>query len=351
MIRDGFLVVDKPPGVTSHDVVAVVRAVTGLKKVGHTGTLDPFATGVLPLALGNATRLIQFLDEDHKIYDATVRLGAATDTGDPTGQVVAEAPVPELERAQIEHVLASFKGPRMQTPPKYSAVKVAGRPLYDYARRGESVEVKARQIRIDAMELVSFEGPRVRVLIHCSRGTYARVLAEEIGEQLGTVGHLEELRRVASGPFHLDASVGFSRIAEIVAGDPAWDRVLRPGRGDERVPWRPRDEVFSGLQPWLVAPRDALKHMPTLPLNAVDARRFRTSGAVPPPPPGAAGPYLLLEGDAIIGVGTPGIRTAVPLGEPTDRDRNRSARRGGPQRRERGHDDGGSAPDRSSRNH
>jgi tRNA pseudouridine55 synthase len=336
MIRDGFLVVDKPPGVTSHDVVAVVRAVTGLKKVGHTGTLDPFATGVLPLALGNATRLIQFLDEDRKVYDATVRLGAATDTGDPTGSVVAEGPVPAMDRARVEAVLSTFLGQRMQVPPKYSAVKVAGRPLYDYARKGETVEVKARPIRIDAMELVSIEGPRVRVMIHCSRGTYARVLAEEIGEALGTFGHLEELRRVASGPFHLDASVGFSRIAEIVAGDPAWDRVLRPGRGEERVPWRSRDEVFAGLQPWLVAPRDALRHLSSLTLTPVDARRFRTTGAVPPPPPGANGPYLLLEGDTIVGVGTPGVRTAVPLGEPTHRDRPRPPRRGG-DRAERNH--------------
>ena len=118
MTNDGFLVVDKPPGVTSHDVVAIVRAVTGLKKVGHTGTLDPFATGVLPLALGGATRLIQYLDEDSKVYDAVVRLGAATDTGDPTGTVIAEGPVPALAKKDILPVLATFRGQRMQTPPK-----------------------------------------------------------------------------------------------------------------------------------------------------------------------------------------------------------------------------------------
>ncbi len=328
MMRDGFLVVDKPPGVTSHDVVAVVRAVTGLEKVGHTGTLDPFATGVLPLALGNATRLIQYLDEDRKVYDAVVRLGVATDTGDPTGVAVAEKEVPPITLDALLRVLAGFIGTRMQTPPKYSAVKVAGRPLYDYARRGESVEAKARPVRIDAMELVELAPPRVRVIIRCSRGTYARVLAEEIGEALGTVGHLEELRRLASGPFEIEHSVGFSRIAEVVAGDPAWDRVLRPARGEERVQWRPREEVFAGLQPWLVSARDALRHLPQIPLNAIDARRFRTSGVLPPPPAGATGPWLLLEGEAIVGVGTPSARTAVPLGQPTGRDRPRGRPQG-----------------------
>lgn len=329
--QDGFLVVDKPPGVTSHDVVAVVRAVTGLKKVGHTGTLDPFATGVLPLALGGATRLIQYLDEDQKVYDATIRLGAATDTGDPTGSVVAEAPVPALAKKDVLAVLATFVGPRMQTPPRYSAVKVAGRPLYDYARKGQDVEVKARPVRIDAMELVSIEAPRVRVVIRCSRGTYARVIAEEVGVALGTVGHLEELRRLGSGPFLIDNAVSFSRISEIVAGDPNWDRVLRPARGEERVPWRSRDEVFAGLAPWVTAPREALKHLPALTLSPIEARRFQTSGSVPPPPPGCTGPYLLLSGDEILGVGTAGAPSAVPLDQPKGRDRgpggDRRARR------------------------
>ncbi|MFZ5480587.1 MAG: tRNA pseudouridine(55) synthase TruB [Myxococcota bacterium] len=331
-MRDAFLVVDKPPGVTSHDVVAVVRAVTGLKKVGHTGTLDPFATGVLPLALGGATRLIQYLDEDRKVYDAVVRLGVATDTGDPTGTAIAEKPVPPLARRDVEAVLATFLGQRMQTPPRYSAVKVAGRPLYEYARKGQEVEVKARPIRIDGMELVSLDAPRLRVVITCSRGTYARVLAEQIGEALGTVGHLEELRRIASGPFHVDQAVPLSRLSEIVAGDPAWDRVLRPARGEERVPWRPREQVFAGLEPFLIGPRDALRHLPAITLTPFDARRFRQTGSVPPAPPQVSGPYLLLEGDEILGVGTPGSPAAVPLASETPRGRGP-----GPERRERRH--------------
>ncbi|MDP2311504.1 MAG: tRNA pseudouridine(55) synthase TruB [Pseudomonadota bacterium] len=321
MSYDGFLVVDKPPGVTSHDVVAVVRAVTGLKKVGHTGTLDPFATGVLPLALGSATRLIQYLDENQKVYDAVVRLGSATDTGDPTGQVIEEQPVPAFTQKDLLAVLETFLGQRMQTPPRYSAVKVAGRPLYDYARKGQTVEVKARPVRIDAMELIDMDGPRVHVLIKCSRGTYARVLAEEIGVALGTVGHLEELRRLGSGPFQIEHAVSFSRISEIVAGDPGWDRVLRPSRGEERVPWRTRDEVFAGLAPWVTTPRDGLRHLPALTLSPIEARRFQQTGAVPAPPPGCTGPYVLLSGDEVLGVGTPGSGSAVPLDAPKERDR------------------------------
>lgn len=316
MITEGFLVVDKPPGVTSHDVVAVVRAVTGLKKVGHTGTLDPFATGVLPLALGAATRLIQYLDEDRKVYDAHVLLGRATDTGDPTGQTVEEKPVPELGRAQVEEVLATFLGTRMQTPPRYSAVKVAGKPLYAYARAGKEVTVEARPVRIDGMDLLEFAPPRLRVLIRCSRGTYARVLAEEIGVALGTVGHLEELRRNGSGPFLIDHAVSFSRIAEIVAGDQNWDRVLRPTRGEDRVAWRPREEVFAGLQPFLTTPREALAHLPIVVLSPRDARRFLTTGAVPPPPRPDARHWVLMDGDVVVGVATAGKATAEPLGEP-----------------------------------
>lgn len=300
----GFLVVDKPPGVTSHDVVAIVRAVTGIKKVGHTGTLDPFATGVLPLALGNATRLIQYLDENEKIYDAHVLLGTATDTGDPTGQTIAEAEVPPLERAAVEALLQTFVGTRMQTPPRYSAVKVAGRPLYEYARKGKTVEVQARPIRIDAMDLLSFDPPRLRVLIRCSRGTYARVIAEEIGVALGTVGHLDELRRTGSGPFKIETGLSFSRLSEFVAGDPDWNRVLRPARGEERVPWRSREAVFAALAPHVVSSRDALSHLPAVAVTPAEARRFLQAGIVPPPPRPDAQAWVLMAGTEVIGVGT-----------------------------------------------
>lgn len=160
-----FMAVDKPPGITSHDVVAMLRAVTGVQKVGHTGTLDPFATGVLALAFGPATRLISFLDEDLKVYDATIALGVAMDTGDPTGQVIREAPVPPLDRATVEALLLSFRGTRMQAPPRYSAVKVRGKALYHYAREGVEVEAAPRPIRIDSIDLLELGEQSLRVRI------------------------------------------------------------------------------------------------------------------------------------------------------------------------------------------
>lgn len=327
-MTDGFLVMDKPPGITSHDVVAVVRAVTGLKKVGHTGTLDPFATGVLPLALGGATRLIQFLDENEKIYDAVILLGSATDTGDPTGTVISELPVPNITRGEVERVFASFVGTRLQRPPKYSAVKVKGRPLYEYARKGQDVVVEPRPIRIDSMELLGFDLPRIHVLIRCSRGTYARVIAEEVAEALGTVGHLEELRRDGSGPFRIEHALPMSRLSEIVAGNPAWHEVLRPGRQGERVPWKARDEVFAGLTPYLVPPRDALKHLPAISLTAIEARRFQTTGQVPPSPVPDARAWLLLSGDDLLGIGTAGKTNTEPI--PWERGAAVPGRGGGP---------------------
>ncbi len=312
---DGFLVVDKPPGVTSHDVVAVVRAVTGLKKVGHTGTLDPFATGVLPLALGGATRLIGFLDEALKTYDATIQLGAATDTGDPTGSVVESAPVPTLKRAEVERVLASFVGERDQVPPRYSAVKVAGRPLYSYARAGEEVEVRSRRITIHGIELIEMGGERLRVRIRCSRGTYARVIAEEVGVALGTLGHLSELRREASGSFTIDHAVSMSRLALVVAESPDWVNVLRLTRREDRVPWRDREAIFRGLQPFRIPPRAVLGHLPSLTLSSIEARRFVQTGAAPTAARDEKQALLLIEGSEIVGVLPPGGLRAVVLAQ------------------------------------
>ena len=311
MIADGFLVVDKPPGVTSHDIVAVVRAVTGFQKVGHTGTLDPFATGVLPLALGGATRLISFLDESQKVYDANVVLGIQTDTGDPTGTTTAEAPVPTLRSSEVERVLARFVGDREQVPPRYSAVKVKGKPLYAYARAGKEVEVRARTIHIFGMELLGLGPATIRVRIRCSRGTYARVLAEEIGAELGTVAHLGELRREASGSFTLEQAVSMSRLGTIVGGSPEWVHVLRPSRGEERVEWRERSEILAGLQPWLLDAPRMLAHLQSFTLSPIEARRFVTAGLLPPAIAGNSQPVLLLDGREVLGVAAPGQRPVV----------------------------------------
>lgn len=298
-----FLVVDKPAGITSHDVVAMVRAVTGVQKVGHTGTLDPFATGVLALALGGATRLIPYIDEDLKIYDATIQLGAATDTGDPTGQVIRELPIPPLDPEGVAAVLAGFHGVMMQAPPRYSAVKVRGRPLYAYAREGKDVEAAPRPTRIDRIELVEFAPDRLRVRIECGKGTYARVLADEIATALGTAGHLCALRRDRSGPFLVGDALQVSQLAQIVGGMDDWNKVLRPARGPDRVRWAPREVVFEGLKPWLKRPQDVLSHLPTVNVTPDDRVRVRAGVAPPPPASVKVGElYLVVDGDELIAV-------------------------------------------------
>ena len=308
-----FIVADKPPGVTSHDVVAAFRAVTGLKKVGHTGTLDPFATGVLPLALGPATRLIQYLDETVKVYDATIQLGAATDTGDPTGEVVREAQLPTGGKEEVERILGSFLGEREQVPPAYSAVKVDGKPLYHYARKGIEKKAAARTIKLTGLDLISYDDDQLRVLITCSRGTYARVLADEIAIALGSAGHLCALSRTRSGPFSMDDAIDFPQLATLVAAEPGheWQEVLLSrGPTAERVPWRPRADVRSDLAKWLKRPLDALSHLPLADVDAAAARRVRNGGPPPFPPPGTVGGarYLVVEGDKLVAVAEAGGR-------------------------------------------
>ena len=304
MIQGGFLVVDKPPGITSHDVVGTIRAVTGIKKVGHTGTLDPFATGVLPLAIGRSTRLIQFLDERTKTYEATVQLGASTDTGDPTGDVVASAPVPTLDAAHVQEVLRAFEGDRMQRPPAYSAVKVNGKRLYKYAREGQAVQAEPRPIHIVQMVLDGISGDSVEFSVTCSRGTYVRVLAEEIAKALGTEGHLSALRRSRSGPFELAQALSFPELSKLVADRDDWQPVLRPPRGVERVPWAPRDEVWQHLQSRLQAPASKLEHLPVLQLTGLQREGLQRRGTTPPHPPGVSVGELFVarSGDELVAV-------------------------------------------------
>jgi tRNA pseudouridine55 synthase len=303
-MKSAFLVIDKPAGITSHDVVAMVRAVTGVAKVGHTGTLDPFATGVLPLALGPATRLIQYLDESVKIYEAVIELGVLTDTGDPTGSVIEEQPVPTLTRVQVEESLATFKGTRMQEPPRHSAVKVKGKPLYAYARAGEDVRAAPRPIRIDGIELLDMGEDWLSVRIHCGRGTYARVLAEEIGVALGTVAHVRELRRTRSGPFEVKQALSLDDLAEMAAGRTDWDKVFQTTKGEDRVSWRPRDEVRESLAPRCLRPLDMLAHHGLAPVDEVLRAQVMAGGAPPPPPPTVevGGTYLAVHGEDVLAV-------------------------------------------------
>jgi tRNA pseudouridine55 synthase len=201
---DGVLVCDKPAGMTSHDVVARVRRLAGQRRVGHGGTLDPPATGVLVLALGRATRLLPFLPTEPKRYLATVAFGAETDTLDAAGTVTATAEVGDLDEPRLRAALAGFVGPQLQVPPMVSAVKVAGERLYAKARRGETVERAARPIVVHELELLELspgERPLATVVVACSGGTYVRSLAADLGRALGTLAHLAGLRRTAVGRF------------------------------------------------------------------------------------------------------------------------------------------------------
>ncbi|HVL58511.1 MAG TPA: tRNA pseudouridine(55) synthase TruB [Burkholderiaceae bacterium] len=208
---DGVLSLDKPVGPTSNDALIRVRRLFNARKAGHGGTLDPMASGLLPIAFGEATKFLHDLLEADKSYEAVLALGTTTTTGDAEGDVVARAPV-AADDAAIAAAVDGLTGEIEQVPPMYSALKRAGRPLYDYARAGQTVERSARRVRIDEMTLTridrtSSDAPRVAFHVRCSKGTYVRVLAEAIGERLGCGAHLVALRRTAVGPLRLDAAV------------------------------------------------------------------------------------------------------------------------------------------------
>ncbi len=203
----GILLVDKPEGVTSARVVAIVRRVLGGVKVGHLGTLDPFATGLLPLCLSEGTKAAPYLNTADKSYEGMIRLGSRTDTDDRTGEKIGGGPVPDLAGVDWAALVARFSGDLEQVPPTFSAIKRDGRPNYDRARRGEEVEVEPRAVRIDRLALEPRGEDLVWVDLDCSKGTYVRSLARDLGEALGCGGHLDSLRRTAFGPFTLEGSV------------------------------------------------------------------------------------------------------------------------------------------------
>ena len=264
---DGILIIDKPEGWTSHDVVARARRVLREKRIGHTGTLDPFATGVLVLLVGRATRLAQFLAGAEKEYAATIRLGYATDTGDLTGErreVLGTADCAALGPEELEAALAPLRGEFEQVPPMYSAKKVQGKKLYELARRGEEVERKAVPVRVSEFEIVavgdgSFSRRRedgtcdVLARVVCSAGTYVRALAESVGENLKTGAHLAALRRTRAGEFGLGRAVSLEELPGLVE------------EGGE----------------FLIPLEAALPHLPSAHLTAQEAGRVRHGAAVP----------------------------------------------------------------------
>jgi tRNA pseudouridine55 synthase len=216
----GVLVVDKPAGMSSAAVVEHVRRALGLERAGHGGTLDPIATGVLPVCVGAGTKLAQFLLADDKAYEAEGELGVETDTLDRTGQVVGKRAV-DVTRDALLAVLAAHLGEQAQTPPMYSAIKQGGVRLYERARAGEQVERAPRPIRIDRLELLAFEPPRFRIAIACSKGTYVRSVIADIGAALGAGAHLTELRRTRSGRFTLDQAAPLDRLSAATLISPA----------------------------------------------------------------------------------------------------------------------------------
>ncbi len=198
---DGVIVVDKPEGITSHDVVNRMRRLANTRKVGHLGTLDPMATGVLPLVLGRATRLAQFFAAGEKTYDARVQFGWATDTYDREGSPVSEPIAPHFTRADLDAVLDRFRGTILQTPPPFSAKKVAGTPAYRLARKHIAVELEPVEVRVLSLHLTEFDGTTARICVRCSAGTYLRGIAHDVGQQIGCGAFLTALRRTMAGEF------------------------------------------------------------------------------------------------------------------------------------------------------
>jgi tRNA pseudouridine55 synthase len=255
----GLLNVYKPSGPTSHDVVARLRRLLGTRRVGHSGTLDPLADGVLLIAAGPATRLLEYLNDLPKRYAASLRFGLVTDTQDITGTVLEERDAGGLTREQVETAAAGFAGALEQVPPMYSAVKVGGQPLYERARRGEIVERAARRITIYRLEVTAFRpgpAPEAEIDVECSSGTYVRTLGHDLGAALGPGATMTRLTRTAIGPFRIEAALSPDDLAQRqAAGEP--------------LPW--------------IAPLDAVAHLPVIRVDADQALALRQGRAIPVP--------------------------------------------------------------------
>jgi tRNA pseudouridine55 synthase len=225
-MRHGVLPILKPKGCTSHDVVNQIRRLTKIKKVGHTGTLDPEVEGVLPICLGQATRIAEYIQDMPKSYRGSLRLGIATDTEDHTGQVIEQKTVPPISPERIEQVFHQFHGQIEQVPPMYSAVKVGGKRLYELARSGKTVERKSRTVTIYSLSLIRVEKgefPVIHFDVTCSKGTYVRTLCVQIGQALGLPAHMNSLVRTKSGPFHLEDCYTLDELKTV-----DWEEVLIP---------------------------------------------------------------------------------------------------------------------------
>jgi tRNA pseudouridine55 synthase len=292
MTLDGLLLVDKGPGVTSFQVVAHLRRALRVAKAGHGGTLDPLATGLLPVLLGEATKLTGYVLGQDKEYVATVRLGVTTDTLDAGGRVTRERPVPPLTAAAVRAVLARFVGDIEQVPPMYSALHAGGRRLHELARAGVEVERAPRRVSVHALELLEWTPPAMRLRVLCGSGTYVRVLAADVGEALGCGGHVTALVRTRLGPFTLDEAA-------------PWHLVLE---GDA-----------ASLAPRVLPPDRAVRHLPAARLGAAAADRLLHGQAVPGAAlagvdrPGESGPCRVYADGVFLGIGELSPRGLRPL--------------------------------------
>lgn len=274
---DGILVLNKPAGMTSNGALQRAKGIFFAAKAGHTGSLDPLATGVLPLCFGEATKWSQFLLDADKGYETTVRLGVTTTTGDSDGEVTASASAAGVEPAAIEAVLARFRGPIEQIPPMYSALKQGGVPLYELARKGQVVERAARKVTIHALEMLGFEAGEqalLRLRVLCSKGTYVRTLAEDIGAALGCGGSVAQLHRTRSGPFTDADSVPLERLES-----------MRDARD------------FEALDALLQSPTRAIEHLPEVRLGESSCFYLAQGKAVTASAPCAAGMVRILGED------------------------------------------------------
>jgi tRNA pseudouridine55 synthase len=223
----GILLIHKAAGWTSHDVVAKARRLTGQRRIGHTGTLDPMATGLLVLCLGRATRLVEYMTAHDKRYEGVIRLGVRTETDDAEGAVIAEAPVPALMEERLRELEAQFSGPLQQRPPAYSAIKVGGERAYAAARRGDALDLPARPVEVHSIDLTVRDDSTLSVAVHCGPGTYIRSIARDIGEALGCGGHLTALSRTSVGAFSLFKAVSLAELEQVCSAG-MLDELLLP---------------------------------------------------------------------------------------------------------------------------
>ncbi|MEJ2401237.1 MAG: tRNA pseudouridine(55) synthase TruB [Xanthomonadales bacterium] len=272
----GVLLLDKPAGWSSNQAVQKVRWLLQARKAGHTGTLDPFATGMLPICLGEASKTAAYMLDAEKTYEACARLGVATATGDVEGEATRTAPVPELDEATIRQALSTFTGVIRQVPPMYSALKHEGQPLYRLARAGQEVEREAREVTIHRLELIAWRSPDLAFRVTCSKGTYVRTLAEDLAAALGSCAHLVALRRTASGPFR-SGMVSLEDVERRAAAGDAESLLLPPD---------------AGLADW-----------PVITLDAAAATRFSHGNPVPAPKADRGSVRVYAAAGTLLGLG------------------------------------------------